>query len=209
MGTLSPSINALFPKDGISEKPRQGSIELWEIVNLTMDAHPMHTHLVQFQLLNRENFNTDPVLGYNAAWEAAFPADTAYSPLCTGGVLCPGWGPPLPYNTVVRDEAFLAAFGNPAIIGGNPSIAPYLSGVATPPAPEEVGWQDTVRTMPGQVTRMLVRFTPTDIPVFHNTSLKGLNFFPFDPTAGPGYVWHCHIVDHEDNDMMRPYKVVK
>jgi hypothetical protein len=35
----------------------------------------------------------------------------------------------------------------------------------------------------------------------------GKNAFPFDPTAGPGYVWHCHILDHEDNDMMRPMKM--
>jgi hypothetical protein len=36
------------------------------------------------------------------------------------------------------------------------------------------------------------------------TLQPGQNTFPFDPTAGPGYVWHCHILDHEDNDMMRP-----
>jgi spore coat protein A len=33
--------------------------------------------------------------------------------------------------------------------------------------------------------------------------------FPFDATAGPGFVWHCHILDHEDNDMMRPIKLTK
>jgi hypothetical protein len=39
----------------------------------------------------------------------------------------------------------------------------------------------------------------------NDANLKpGQNVFPFDPTAGPGYVWHCHILDHEDNDMMRP-----
>ena len=129
--------------------------------------------------------------------------------MCTGGVLCPGWGPPLNYKTVVRDEAFLKSVGNPPIVGGNPSIAPYLSGVIQPPDPEEVGWTDTARSMPDQVLRILVRFTPTDVPVYNNTSLKGFNLFPFDPTTGPGYVWHCHIVDHEDNDMMRPYKVTK
>jgi hypothetical protein len=36
----------------------------------------------------------------------------------------------------------------------------------------------------------------------------GKNTFPFDPTKGPGYVWHCHILDHEDNDMMRPMQIV-
>lgn len=51
---------------------------------------------------------------------------------------------------------------------------------------------------PGEVTRILVRFAPND----------DTGSFPFDATAEPGYVWHCHILDHEDNEMMRPYKVV-
>jgi len=33
--------------------------------------------------------------------------------------------------------------------------------------------------------------------------------YSFDPTSGPGYVWHCHIIDHEDNEMMRPYILVE
>ena len=40
--------------------------------------------------------------------------------------------------------------------------------------------------------------------------LRSVNTYPFDPTeliGGVGYVWHCHIVDHEDNEMMRPYIV--
>lgn len=40
-------------------------------------------------------------------------------------------------------------------------------------------------------------------------SNRKINLFPFDPTTEPGYVWHCHILDHEDNEMMRPYKVKK
>jgi hypothetical protein len=36
-------------------------------------------------------------------------------------------------------------------------------------------------------------------------SKPGVNQFAFNPAKGPGYVWHCHIIDHEDNDMMRPY----
>jgi spore coat protein A, manganese oxidase len=50
---------------------------------------------------------------------------------------------------------------------------------------------------PGEVTTIRIRFAPND----------GASTYPFDPTQGPGYVWHCHIVDHEDNDMMRPYKL--
>ena len=54
----------------------------------------------------------------------------------------------------------------------------------TAPEPWETGRKDTVIAYPGQVTRVRVQF---------NT---------------PGqYVWHCHIVEHEDNEMMRPYRV--
>jgi FtsP/CotA-like multicopper oxidase with cupredoxin domain len=75
-----------------------------------------------------------------------------------------------------------------------------------PPAHED-GWKDTLRMNPHEVTRIIVRFAPTDIPVGRVSA--GDNFFGFDPTKGPGYVWHCHIIDHEDNEMMRPYKVKK
>jgi FtsP/CotA-like multicopper oxidase with cupredoxin domain len=53
-----------------------------------------------------------------------------------------------------------------------------------PPEPWEDGWKDTVIAYPGQVTRMRMRFTH----------------------AGQ-FVWHCHIVEHEDNEMMRPYRI--
>ena len=55
---------------------------------------------------------------------------------------------------------------------------------ATPPQPWENGWKDTVIAYPGQATRLRIRFT------------------------NPGqFVWHCHIVEHEDNEMMRPYRI--
>jgi spore coat protein A, manganese oxidase len=57
------------------------------------------------------------------------------------------------------------------------------------------------------VTRIAVRFAPLDRPIVGTTS--GNNYYTFDPTVGPGYVWHCHILDHEDNEMMRPYAPVK
>ena len=46
-------------------------------------------------------------------------------------------------------------------------------------------------------------------PAYWPAVKTGRNWYPFDPTKGPGYVWHCHIIDHEDNEMMRPYKVSK
>jgi FtsP/CotA-like multicopper oxidase with cupredoxin domain len=61
--------------------------------------------------------------------------------------------------------------------------------------------------LPGEVMRILVRWAPTSSSV--KSAKPGRNLYPFDPTKGPGYVWHCHIIDHEDNEMMRPYRVVK
>jgi len=82
---------------------------------------------------------------------------------------------------------------------GAPAIAtPYLLGSPRGPDANEQGWKDTIRMNPGEVTVVKVRFAPTD----------GSPSYPFDARLGPGYVWHCHIVDHEDNEMMRPYLVV-
>jgi len=151
------------------------------VVNMTADAHPIHLHLVQFQLMNRELFD---LKNYIPAYDASFPT----------GVFTPSYGPPLDYNT-----------GNARALGGNPDITPYLVGLAQAPLPTEAGWKDTVIMYPGEVTRIAVRWAPTDVPV--NTAPIDA-FFPFDPNGGHGYVWHCHIIDHEDNEMMRPTSVV-
>jgi len=100
--------------DAITENPALGDTELWEIHNFTEDAHPIHLHLVNFQVVDREPF---------------------------GGV-------------------------------------PY------PPEPWETGYKDTVIAYPGEITRIRALF-----------DIAGL------------YVWHCHIVEHEDNEMMRSYCV--
>ncbi|HEX7391728.1 MAG TPA: multicopper oxidase [Thermoplasmata archaeon] len=78
-------------------------------------------------------------------------------------------------------------------------IAPYLKGKAKAAPLFEQGWKDTVQMNPGEVTVIKVRFAPID----------GSEEYPFDATYGPGYVWHCHILDHEDNEMMRPYIVTR
>ena len=198
-GLMSPNIAADFPKDGVSELPRVGSTELWEIINLTEDEHPMHTHLAQFQILNRQDFNTNPG-GYPDVWETAFGNGPAPLPSgCVPHQFCPGYGPPNDYNTPNSDGA----------IGGNPAVSPFLLGKATPPSPEESGFKDTAKAVPGSVLRLVVRWAPTSTPV--SRARAGLNLYPFDPTlsTSPGYVWHCHIIDHEDNEMMRPYKVQK
>jgi spore coat protein A len=174
-------------KNYVSEVPNEGDTEVWEIVNLTADAHPMHTHLTTFQLLNRQNFNVN---NYLKAYAAAFPGG-GYDPM-TGkpyppGMFIPAFGPPLNYTT-----------GNPRALGGNPDITPFLQGPVQPPLPQEAGWKDTVMVPPGMVTRIVVRFAPTDTPAGQSGN------YPFDPNGGHGYVWHCHIIDHEDNEMMRP-----
>lgn len=64
---------------------------------------------------------------------------------------------------------------------------------ATIATPEEMGWKDTLQMHPGEVTVIRIRFLQQDGTAY-----------PFDPTAGNGYVWHCHILEHEDNEMMRP-----
>jgi FtsP/CotA-like multicopper oxidase with cupredoxin domain len=181
-----------------SELPKEGDTEVWEIVNLTADAHPIHLHLTSFQLLNRQGFDLKK---YTAAYGAAFPGG-GWDPMAGAayptGFFIPGFGPPLNYNT-----------GNTRALGGNPDIAAtgngkplYLSGAVQPPLPEEAGWKDTVITYPGQVTRLAVRWAPQDVPI------GTIGSYPFDPNGGHGYVWHCHIVDHEDNEMMRPDAVV-
>jgi len=187
-GMMSPNAG------GITEEPLAGSTEMWEIINLTADTHPIHLHLVQFQILNRQPFQTNKYIkAYNALFPGGLnPADgLTYAP----GVYMPGYGPPQAYTTINLDGA----------VGGNPAVTPYLQQNPVLPDPNERGWKDTIRVNPGEVTRIIVRFAPQDFVKNPRPS----PFFSFDPTLGPGYVWHCHIIDHEDNEMMRPYKLRK
>jgi FtsP/CotA-like multicopper oxidase with cupredoxin domain len=205
-GLESPSIAHAFPSDGVSELPRVGSIEEWDIVylsNMAMASHPVHLHLSQFQVLNRQNIYigspaTTP--GYLAAWQSAFGSNKAVplpSP-CTAGSYCPNYGPPMDYATPNADGA----------IGGNPAFGPYLQGKIMPPRAGETGWKDTADAFGDSVLRILVRWTPSDVPMVPNRSYAGQNWYQFDPTQGY-YVWHCHVLNHEDNEMMRPYRVVQ
>jgi FtsP/CotA-like multicopper oxidase with cupredoxin domain len=180
----------------VTELPQVGSTEEWEVANLTEDAHPIHIHLIQFQLINRQNLMVDmtnpdlPPL-YRATYDAAFP----------GGMYIPGYGPPLPYNPA-------ADAGAAAILGGNPTFGPFMGGNVAPDG-TEAGWKDTIKMLPKTVTRIAVRYAPQATPnAGAGAAVAGTNPYAaiFDPTApGPGYAWHCHILDHEDNEMMRPY----
>jgi FtsP/CotA-like multicopper oxidase with cupredoxin domain len=189
-----------------SELPAEGETEVWEIVNLTRDAHPIHLHLVQFQLMNRQNFDKTK---YNADYAAAFSGG-GYDPMTMApypaGVYIPAYGPPKDYNPATNPLSGGKYGGNPDIntlVKGKPM---YLQGAVQPPLPQEAGWKDTVLALPNQVTRFVVRWAPTDLP--NNTPVANATF-SFDPNGGHGYVWHCHIIDHEDNEMMRPTSVVK
>jgi spore coat protein A len=113
----------------VTEKPELGSVEVWEFLNLTDDTHPIHLHLVRFQVLNRQHFHVPDYVQFGKL----------------SGLL-----PPIP------------------------------------PDPGEAGWKDTVQVYPATITRIIVRF---------------------DGYAGR-YLWHCHILEHEANDMMRPFEVL-
>jgi spore coat protein A, manganese oxidase len=86
-------------------------------------------------------------------------------------------------------------------------IEQYTEGGLIPPAANELGWKDTLQMNPGEVTVIRLRVAPQNADP--TIVAPGINLFPFDPTVGPGYVWHCHILDHEDNEMMRPMNIVK
>jgi len=177
-----------------SELPEEGTTEVWELINMTADSHPIHLHLVQFQILERQAF--DNVKCYDPVYQAAFP----------GGVFLPAYGPPANYLTGLDANGNQVAA--PGVLGGNPDPAGCLiPGTITPPLPEEAGWKDTVVTYPDQVTRVAVRWAPTDKPAVPYATNADILGYPFDPNHGHGYVWHCHILDHEDNEMMRPTQV--
>ena len=212
-GLDSPGIAFDFPNDGVSELPRQGSIEEWDIVfisTMSMANHPLHLHLSQFQVLNRQKIHIapdkdDPSPGYQAAWNASYGKNHNVNlpTSCPTGKFCPDFGPPLDYLTLNGDGA----------IGGNPAFGPFVEkdpvtkmDKISPPLPGESGWKDTAVVNESEVLRILVRWTPSDVPITPNRSDAGMNFYDFDPTQGY-YVWHCHVLNHEDNEMMRPYRV--
>ena len=129
LGTYDPATGTSTPlawTDPVTENPTLGATEIWELHNFTMDAHPIHIHLVQFQVVGREV--VDPLL-------------SPHGDLGQGALLAP--------------ETW------------------------------ESGYKDTVIAYPGEVTRIKARFDRAGL-----------------------FVWHCHILEHEDNEMMRPYRVV-
>jgi len=134
---------------------------------------------VEFQLENRQEIDVER---FKAYWESL------------NGTTLPLNHPTIRAN--VETPVFDPATG---------TTHDFLTGPEEPPSPSESGWKDTFIAYPGKITRLLVRFAPQ----YTNQAqlVPGFNPFPFDASAGPGYVWHCHILDHEDNEMMRPMKM--
>ncbi|HZU30318.1 MAG TPA: multicopper oxidase domain-containing protein, partial [Candidatus Angelobacter sp.] len=123
------SINQAAYHDPVTENPKLNTTEIWRFINTTDDTHPMHLHLVHFQILERRSFDLQKYL--------------------TTGAL-------------------------------------QFQGPARQPEKFELGWKDTVRVNPGEVTSIIV---------------------PFQGYTGK-YVYHCHMLEHEDNEMMRPFMVM-
>ena len=143
----------------VTEMPVLGSTEDWIIVNPSPAEHPIHLHLAQFQILQRQALDSN---AYMKEWNDL-----------NGPV-------PLNHSTVNVQN-----------------LSTYLSGQPRNPEAYEQGWKDTTLVYSGDVSTIRIRFTKQDGSPF-----------PFDATTGPGYVWHCHLLEHEDNEMMRPYVVI-
>ncbi|CAA6665390.1 unnamed protein product [Spirodela intermedia] len=147
-------INGKRFTDPVTEKPKAGSTEVWEVINLTADHHPLHIHLAVFQAIKaREIVDLETFKNCMTQFKDA--------------VKC--------------------------------NISSHATGkILNIPAHEKT-WKNVVKIEPGHMTTIVVKFrlVDTDEP------------YPFDATAQPGYVYHCHILDHEDNEMIRPMNLVK
>ena len=96
---------------------------------------------------------------------------------------------PLPPGQRATDSA--------AGVRGDPGNWSY-AGEPMPPDPNEIGWKETVRMNPGEITTVIMQFNLPNLPT---TAMRDA----VSPrTGGKEYVWHCHILEHEEHDMMRP-----
>jgi spore coat protein A len=130
--------------EDITENPGLNDVEVWEVYNATEDAHPIHLHLVTFQILERR-----------------------------------------PFTAVVNTQSQIQHDGNSGIGGYIVESSINFTGPAEVPPPNELGWKDTFIVPPGYMGKIIAKF-----------DREGR------------YVWHCHILSHEDHEMMRPYEVV-
>jgi spore coat protein A, manganese oxidase len=150
------------------ETPSAGTVEQWNLINTTGDTHPIHLHLVQFQVLGRQKVDVGKYLG---AVNGQLVAEN----------------PGLQFGLPHPDASGLGPW--PAV-----AAEPFLRGQARAAPANETGWKDTVQAHPGEVTRILVQF-------------GGGEDAAYTGEISGDYVFHCHILEHEDNDMMLPYRV--
>ncbi|KAL5716148.1 Leucine permease transcriptional regulator [Ranunculus cassubicifolius] len=144
-------LNGLRYEDPVTEVPKAGTTEVWNVINLTEDNHPLHIHLGLFKTLEqKELVNVDELKDCMDKKNDAIKCD----------------------------------------------IDKYATGKISAVPTHERGWKNVFKMMPSTMTTILVQFS-----FIHSNAS-----YPFDVTAEPGYVYHCHILDHEDNAMMRPLK---
>jgi FtsP/CotA-like multicopper oxidase with cupredoxin domain len=145
-----------------TENPALDTTEEWEIWNVTGDAHPVHLHLVNFEILGRQEITWD---SHTTEDDRVIPNDV--------------WETPAGDGTYLLDQPVVQHNG---LLGDGFRIVnlTYGPSVAQPMAYVENAPKDMVTALPGQITRIKATFDK------------------------PGrYVWHCHILSHEDHEMMR------
>jgi spore coat protein A len=126
----------------------RGETQTWQVYNLTADTHPIHWHLVNVQVVKRENWQFD-------------------------------------------------SEGHPVY-----PLRP-IPGTARPPDPNEAGWKETLRMNPGEVTTVTMQFDMPFADVSPSPRLQAEHGM-----KGAEYVWHCHILEHEEHDMMHALVIV-
>ncbi|MFZ0389283.1 MAG: multicopper oxidase domain-containing protein, partial [Calditrichia bacterium] len=145
-----------------TENPALNSTEEWEVWNVTGDAHPIHLHLVHFEVLGRQEIVWDSHTGDD---ERVIPNDDYQTPA--------GDGTYLVSQPVVQHNGAVGS-------GFRIMNLTYGPAVSLPDVYVENTPKDMVTALPGQITRIKATFDK------------------------PGrYVWHCHILSHEDHEMMR------
>jgi len=153
-----------------TENPKLGDVEEWEIWNVSVDAHPIHLHLVHFEVVSR----------HEIIWDDNNNID---DPECKSSPGNPTSGICLETQAVVQHngklgQGFKIVYPNTCSGGVRGNC--YRATADLPDGLIETSRKDMVTALPGQVTKIRAKF---DKP-------------------GP-FVWHCHILSHEDHEMMR------
>ena len=199
--TLAPlgmQLNGVPFEYKVTETPKNGTTEYWQFVNLTVDAHPMHPHLVAHKILARQTFNVGK---YKAA-------------LCGSTTCQPGPAPGNEMQVVPDVTPFLT--GGPTLVtdasveGGPKDAAQAPPGFVTTivadwrarwvganGAPLDPGNAPGSAGCPNGTLNCPAVVQPDGTFAYNYESV----------TSGP-YVWHCHINSHEDSEMMRTSLVV-